>query len=79
MENTLWSMMKKKTAIITKNGRCCQPSERQERTASGYRRTVTIYQSKGCGCLLKNVLGNHYQTALEERIIIRKKVLYIEK
>lgn len=57
MENMEYD--EKEDCYYCKNGQVLSAQyERQERTASGYRRTVTIYQSKGCGgCpFKKNVL-----------------------
>ena len=52
--------------------------EKQEKTASGYRRTVTVYQSNGCGgCPYKTdcIKGNNCKTPMESR----QKVLYVSK
>ena len=52
--------------------------EKKEKTASGYRRTVTVYRSNGCsGCPFKPdcIKGNHCKTPMEER----QKVLYVSK
>lgn len=52
--------------------------EKKEKTASGYRRTVTVYQSSGCGgCPFKTecIKGNNCKTPMEGR----QKVLYVSK
>ena len=52
--------------------------EKEEKTASGYRRTVTVYRSSGCGgCPFKTgcIKGNNCKTPMEER----QKVLYVSK
>ena len=52
--------------------------EKHEKTASGYRRTVTVYRCGGChGCPFKTkcIKGNHCKTPMEER----QKVLYVSK
>lgn len=52
--------------------------EKREKTASGYRRTVTVYRSKGCsGCPFKTdcIKGNNCKTPMEDR----QKVLYVSK
>ena len=52
--------------------------EKEEKTASGYRRTVTVYRSNGCsGCLFKTecIKGNNCKTPMEDR----QKVLYVSK
>ena len=52
--------------------------EKRERTASGYRRTVTVYRSSGCsGCSFKTdcIKGNNCKTPMEDR----QKVLYVSK
>ena len=52
--------------------------EKKEKTASGYRRTVTVYQSSDCGgCPFKTecIKGNNCKTPMEER----QKVLYVSK
>lgn len=44
--------------------------EKKEKTATGYRRTVTVYQSSGCsGCPFKTecIKGNHCKTPMENR------------
>lgn len=52
--------------------------EKKEKTASGYKRTVTVYQCNNCkGCPLKAecIKGNNCKTPMEER----QKVLYVSK
>ncbi|MGN0267782.1 MAG: IS1182 family transposase [Lachnospiraceae bacterium] len=52
--------------------------EKREKTASGYRRTVTVYRSDGCsGCPFKTdcIKGNNCKTPMEDR----QKVLYVSK
>ena len=52
--------------------------EKRETTASGYRRTVTVYRSSGCsGCPFKTdcIKGNNCKTPMEDR----QKVLYVSK
>ena len=52
--------------------------EKREKTASGYRRTVTVYRSSGCsGCPFKTdcIRGNNCKTPMEDR----QKVLYVSK
>ena len=52
--------------------------EKREKTASGYRRTVTVYRSNGCsGCPFKTdcIQGNNCKTPMEDR----QKVLYVSK
>lgn len=52
--------------------------EKKEKTASGYRRTVTVYQCSNCtGCPYKTecIKGNHCKTPMEER----QKSLYVSK
>ena len=52
--------------------------EKHEKTASGYRRTVTVYRCGGChGCPFKTkcIKGNHCKTPMEDR----QKVLYVSK
>ena len=52
--------------------------EKEEKTASGYRRTVTVYGSSSCsGCPFKTdcIKGNNCKTPMEER----QKVLYVSK
>ena len=52
--------------------------EKREKTARGYRRTVTVYRSNGCsGCPFKTdcIKGNNCKTPMEDR----QKVLYVSK
>ncbi len=52
--------------------------EKKEKTASGYRRTVTVYRSSGCGgCPFKTecIKGNNCKIPMEDR----QKVLYVSK
>lgn len=52
--------------------------EKREKTASGYRRTVTVSRSNGCsGCPFKTDCskGNNCKTPMEDR----QKVLYVSK
>ena len=52
--------------------------EKKEKTASGYRRAVTVYRSSDCsGCPFKTecIKGNNCKTPMEER----QKVLYVSK
>ena len=52
--------------------------EKKEKTASGYRRTVTVYRSSGCsGCPFKTecIKGNNCKTPMEDR----QKVLCVSK
>ena len=52
--------------------------EKREKTASGYRRTVTVYRSSGCsGCPFKTdcIRGNNCKTPMEDR----QKVQYVSK
>lgn len=52
--------------------------EKKEKIASGYKRTVTVYQCNNCqGCLFKAecIKGNNCKTPMEER----QKVLYVSK
>ena len=52
--------------------------EKREKTASGYRRTVTVYGSNGCsGCPFKTdcIKGNNCKIPMEDR----QKVLYVSK
>lgn len=52
--------------------------EKKEKTATGYHRTVTVYQCRDCaGCPYKTecIKGNNCKTPMEER----KKVLYVSK
>ena len=62
-----------------RNGRTLTAQyEKEEKTASGYRRTVTVYQSSDCsGRPFKKecIKGNNCKTPMEER----QKVLYVSK
>ena len=62
-----------------KNGRMLTVQyEKKKKTASGYRRTVTVYRSSDCGgCPYKTecIKGNNCKTPMEER----QKVLYVSK
>lgn len=52
--------------------------EKKEKTASGYKRTVTVYRCNHChGCPFKSecIKGNNCKTPMEER----QKVLYVSK
>ena len=52
--------------------------EKKEKTASGYKRTVTVYQCSHCNdCPFKTecIKGNNCKTPMEER----QKVLYVSK
>lgn len=52
--------------------------EKKEKTASGYKRTVTVYRCSHCqGCPFKSecIKGNNCKTPMEER----QKVLYVSK
>lgn len=52
--------------------------DRTEKTATGYRRTTTVYKCSNCnGCNRKNecIKGNNCKTPMEER----NKVLYVSK
>nr|WP_300326123.1 IS1182 family transposase [uncultured Anaerostipes sp.] len=62
-----------------KNGRMLTVQyEKKKKTASGYRRTVTVYRSSDCGgCPYKTecIKGNNCKIPMEER----QKVLYVSK
>ena len=62
-----------------KNGRMLTVQyEKKKKTASGYRRTVTVYRSNDCGgCPYKTecIKGNNCKIPMEER----QKVLYVSK
>lgn len=77
MENMVYD--KEKDCYHCKNGQALTAQyERKERTASGYRRTVTVYQCSECsGCPYKTecIKGNNCKTPMEER----RKVLYVSK
>lgn len=77
MENMRYDA--EKDGYYCKNGQILTAQyEKKEKTASGYRRTVTVYQCSGCsGCPFKTacIKGNHCKTPMEER----QKVLYVSK
>ena len=62
-----------------KNGQALDVQyEKKEKTTSGYRRTVTVYRSSGCGgCPFKTecIKGNNCKIPMEDR----QKVLYVSK
>ena len=62
-----------------KNGQVLtEQYEKREKTASGYRRIVSVYRSSGCGgCPFKTdcIKGNNCKTPMEDR----QKILYISK
>ncbi len=69
----------KAVCYYCKNGQVLTAQyEKREKTASGYRRTVTVYRSNGCsGCPFKTdcIKGNNCKTPMEDR----QKVLYVSK
>ena len=74
MENMEYD--KQAECYYCKNGRAL--TAQYEKTASGYRRTVTVYRSNGCsGCPFKTdcIKGNNCKTPMEDR----QKVLYVSK
>ena len=77
MENMKYD--EKADCYYCKNGQVLTVQyEKKEKTASGYRRTVAVYQSSGCsGCPVKTdcIKGNNCKTPMEER----QKVLYVSK
>lgn len=77
MENMKYD--EKADCYYCKNGQVLTAQyEKRETTASGYRRTVTVYQSTGCGgCPFKTdcIKGNNCKTPMENR----QKVLYVSK
>lgn len=77
MENMKYD--EKADCYYCKNGQALTvQSEKREKTASGYRRTVTVYRSNGCGgCPFKTdcIKGNNCKTPMEGR----QKVLYVSK
>lgn len=77
MENMVYN--KEKDCYQCKNGQTLTAQyEKKEQTASGYRRTVTVYQCSRCsGCPHKTecIKGNNCKTPMEER----QKVLYVSK
>lgn len=81
-EYITWLNMKydeKADCYYCKNGQVLTVQyEKREKTASGYRRTVTVYRSNGCsGCPFKTdcIKGNNCKTPMEDR----QKVLYVSK
>jgi len=77
MENMKYD--EKADCYYCKNGQALTVQyEKREKTASGYRRTVTVYRSNGCsGCPFKTdcIRGNNCKTPMEDR----QKVLYVSK
>ena len=77
MENMKYD--EKADCYYCKNGQVLTAQyEKREKTASGYRRTVTVYRSNGCsGCPFKTdcIRGNNCKTPMEDR----QKVLYVSK
>ena len=77
MENMKYD--EKADCYYCKNGQMLTAQyEKREKTASGYRRTVTVYRSNGCsGCPFKTdcIKGNNCKTPMEDR----QKVLYVSK
>lgn len=77
MENMEYD--EKADCYYCKNGQALTVQyEKKEKTASGYRRTVSVYRSKDCsGCPMKAecIKGNHCKTPMEDR----QKVLYVSK
>ena len=77
MENMKYD--EKADCYYCKNGQVLTVQyEKREKTASGYRRTVTVYGSNGCsGCPFKTdcIKGNNCKTPMEDR----QKVLYVSK
>ena len=77
MENMKYD--EKADCYYCKNGQMLTVQyEKREKTASGYRRTVTVYRSNGCsGCPFKTdcIKGNNCKTPMEDR----QKVLYVSK
>jgi transposase len=77
MENMVYD--EKADCYYCKNGQALTAQyEKREKTASGYRRTVTVYRSNGCGrCPFKTecIKGNNCKTPMEDR----QKVLYVSK
>ena len=77
MENMKYD--EKADCYYCKNGQVLTVQyEKREKTASGYRRTVTVYRSSGCsGCPFKTdcIKGNNCKTPMEDR----QKVLYVSK
>ena len=77
MENMKYE--EKADCYYCKNGQALTVQyEKREKTASGYRRTVTVYRSNRCsGCPFKTecIKGNNCKTPMEDR----QKVLYVSK
>ena len=77
MENMKYD--EKADCYYCKNGQVLTVQyEKREKTASGYRRTVTVYRSSGCSeCPFKTdcIKGNNCKTPMEDR----QKVLYVSK
>ena len=77
MENMKYD--EKADCYYCKNGQMLTVQyEKREKTASGYRRIVTVYRSSGCsGCPFKTdcIKGNNCKTPMEDR----QKVLYVSK
>ena len=77
MENMKYD--EKADCYYCKNGQVLTVQyEKREKTASGYRRIVTVYRSSGCGgCPFKTdcIKGNNCKTPMEDR----QKVLYVSK
>ena len=77
MENMKYD--EKADCYYCKNGQMLTVQyEKREKTASGYRRIVTVYRSSGCsGCPFKPdcIKGNNCKTPMEDR----QKVLYVSK
>ena len=77
MENMKYD--EKADCYYCKNGQMLTMQyEKREKTASGYRRTVTVYRSNGCsGCPFKTdcIKGNNCKIPMEDR----QKVLYVSK
>ena len=77
MENMKYD--EKADCYYCKNGQVLTMQyEKREKTARGYRRTVTVYRSNGCsGCPFKTdcIKGNNCKTPMEDR----QKVLYVSK
>lgn len=77
MENMKYD--EKADCYYCKNGQVLTVQyEKREKTASGYRRTVTVYRSNGCsGCPFKTdcIKGNNCKIPMEDR----QKVLYVSK
>ena len=77
MENMKYD--EKADCYYCKNGQMLTVQyEKREKTASGYRRTVTVYRSNGCsGCPFKTdcIKGNNCKTPMEDR----QKILYVSK